>query len=372
MKPIRVLVFAMEFGKNASTESALYNQYLKLTKIASLLILVVWNNTENKIFKNLKIVKVPFPYKPFWTLRNTLAFTKSMIQNRNNFDIVFSKMFGPHILIPSILAKLLFRKRFVLFIPGNHQIYRNKENRNLRIIMKIALMFADKIGTFSPSILDEFEYHMKKIDRKKIFYILNPVDCKKFKPNEQDMYENTILSVGRIASVKNHEMLINAIPFIVKEFPDIKIKIIGAIQDEVYYNKIKELAKNTRCEKNIEFVGKIDHEQLPNWYNSCKIFVLTSRSEGIPNSLLEAMACGKPFISTAVGGIPDIVKDKINGMFVEIDHYEELAKKINSLLKNTKERNEMGKRNREMIEKKFSEEVFIDEFKTVFTQVVSK
>jgi len=368
MNSIRVLVFATDFMENAPTESILFNEYLNFSKIVSIIVLA--RNFSNKTYENLRTIQVPAVYKPLWTFRNVLAFTTSMIKTRNEFDIIYTRMIGPHILIPAIIAKLLFRKKFVLFIPGAHQLSKSKENRNLRLIMRIATSIADKIGANSPSYFNEFEYHMgKKIDRKKKFIINQNVDINRFKPKNQDIDENLILSIGRITPIKGFETLIKAVPYIVNEFPDVQIKIIGLIEDQVYYNKLKDLSKDTGYEKNIEFLGLIAHTKLVDWFNSCKIFILTSKSEGQANVILEAMACSKPVIVTSVGGSPDLIEDGINGLLVRVDKPKELAQKIVLLLRNREYGKKIGRVARKTIEEKFSGDIFINKFKEIFEEV---
>jgi glycosyltransferase involved in cell wall biosynthesis len=56
-------------------------------------------------------------------------------------------------------------------------------------------------------------------------------------------------------------------------------------------------------------VGPVDHAQLPDWYRAADLTVLPSHSEGIPNVLLESLACGTPFVATSVGGVPEIARE---------------------------------------------------------------
>jgi glycosyltransferase involved in cell wall biosynthesis len=80
--------------------------------------------------------------------------------------------------------------------------------------------------------------------------------------------------------------------------------------------------------------GYVPHEKLPLWINASDIFVLPSYQEGLPNVVLEAMACRKPVIATRVGGIPEIVSDGVTGILVEPLIVDQLAQAMETLLLN--------------------------------------
>jgi glycosyltransferase involved in cell wall biosynthesis len=90
------------------------------------------------------------------------------------------------------------------------------------------------------------------------------------------------------------------------------------------------------------------------------------RNEGIPRSILEAMACGKPVIAAPNSGIPDVIEDGINGFLVNNNQPNLLAEKIVTLLNDEKYRENIGKSARKTIEEKFSWESFVEQITKLF------
>ncbi len=99
-------------------------------------------------------------------------------------------------------------------------------------------------------------------------------------------------------------------------------------------NVNKYLSQNG-LENNVKLVGWSSHEDLPKYLNSLKLLVIPSYTEGLPNIMLEGMACGTPVLATGVGAIPDIINDEKTGFIMENNSPECIAKKTFSALWNT-------------------------------------
>ncbi|MDD4354135.1 MAG: glycosyltransferase family 4 protein, partial [Candidatus Nanoarchaeia archaeon] len=95
--------------------------------------------------------------------------------------------------------------------------------------------------------------------------------------------------------------------------------------------------------KNKVIIESFGLQDMPNVYNGCDIFVMASQMESFGLAYAEAMACGIPVIGTSVGGIPEIINNNVNGFLIEPKNSVELAKKIQTLLKNPDMREEMGR-----------------------------
>ena len=97
------------------------------------------------------------------------------------------------------------------------------------------------------------------------------------------------------------------------------------------------------------------------------IFILPSYNEGLPMSILEAMSYGLPVISTPVGGIPEIVKDGVNGYLIFPGDNEALAEKIELLAKNKELRLRMGQENYKLVSQKYNAGTIINQLKILYT-----
>jgi len=118
--------------------------------------------------------------------------------------------------------------------------------------------------------------------------------------------------------------------------PRIKFLILGIGPDEP---KLRALSDTLKVSDRVKFLGQISHDEMPEYLKISDIFIRASRSEGLGNSFLEAMAVGIPVIATPVGGIPDFLFDpdlnpnkKPTGVFVGVNNPESIAKQVDRLI----------------------------------------
>ncbi len=114
-----------------------------------------------------------------------------------------------------------------------------------------------------------------------------------------------LLWIGQMVPVKATERLLEAAAALATEFPLLHVALVG---DGPRRAPLEQEATRTPALRGrVTFAGAIDHTALPDWYRAADLFVLPSRSEGVPNVLLEAMATGLPFVASDVGSIGDLL-----------------------------------------------------------------
>lgn len=165
--------------------------------------------------------------------------------------------------------------------------------------------------------------------------IPNGYDSKKFHPIDtqrcrEALYlpENKyiLLNVGNLyGEVKGHKYLIEAMYRIVKDREDILCVIVG---EGKLRNAIEGQIRSLELEKYVKLIGKKPHDEISLWINACDLFVLPSLNEGNPTVLPEVLGCGKPFVGTRVGGVPEIITSEDYGLLVDPADSEDLAEKI--------------------------------------------
>jgi len=141
----------------------------------------------------------------------------------------------------------------------------------------------------------------------------------------------TVFYVGMLNKRKGVDDLIRAIPSVKNEIKDVKVYIAGTGPE---LNKLKNLAKSLGLEENVSFLGFITDEKKISYMKSTDVFVLPTYWESFPLVLLEAMACGRPIISTDVGGNPSAVVDGVNGFLVKPGNWRQISEKLIYLFKN--------------------------------------
>lgn len=150
-------------------------------------------------------------------------------------------------------------------------------------------------------------------DPGKVITLRNGVDLERFKPLDRSACRTrlhvdgfTLLSVGNLLPVKGHELVIDALPGL----PDTTLLIAG---DGPLRAALERQARNLDVAQRVRFLGNLDQAELIEAYNAADALVLASSREGMPNVVLESLACGTPVIATAVGGTPELLDDPVAG-----------------------------------------------------------
>jgi len=137
-----------------------------------------------------------------------------------------------------------------------------------------------------------------------------------------------ILFVGNILLSKGAGVLVRACDRLTRSGVEFRCYLVGRGRDE---SRIRSLIATLGLEERVTLVGPRPLAELTNWYGACDLVALPSYSEGIPNVLREASACGRPFVATRVGGIPEIA-DPATSVLVEPDSPEALADALADVL----------------------------------------
>ena len=193
-------------------------------------------------------------------------------------------------------------------------------------------------------------------------YIYNTLP---FFPNET-AFLNTkrVISVGRLVLQKGYDMLIEAWEKVYPVYPDWRLDIFGEGEDSDFLHRLI-------ASKKLEHLITINAptENIISEYLNSSIYVMSSRYEGFPMVLIEAMSCGLPCISfDCPDGPAEIIADSEDGFFVENGNVTLLAEKIKVLIQNENLRIEMGKKAKENV-KRFSPDIIMKEWDRLFQQL---
>jgi glycosyltransferase involved in cell wall biosynthesis len=237
-----------------------------------------------------------------------------------------------------------------------------------RLAYRIVNPMFDSVLTVSNAVRD-FALQEGGIDPVKTAVIRNGIDINQVasaKPcSRRDLQladaSHLICSVGFIRQVKGFDILIRAAGIVCKEFPKavflIVGEVIGAAAEQQYFTSLQHLATSMGLANNIKFLGASN--QVPSILKMCDVFALLSRSEGLPNVLLEAMACGVPCVATTVGGSPEVLSEPGTGYLVPPHNPKVAADHILMLLRDPQLALRTGEAGRRMVLARFSAQAMV-------------
>ena len=183
-----------------------------------------------------------------------------------------------------------------------------------------------------------------------------------------------IISVGRVIERKGFKYLIDAMPNLLKKYPDATLQIIGG---GPHREKLIEQAKKLGVEKSVSLPGKISQSDLEKAFSECNVFVLPSivdskgDTEGLGVVLIEAMTYHKPVIGTDTGGITDIVINDVSGIRVPQKDSDALFTALDRLFSDEVFAKDIAEKGFTHIEKNFSWRSVIDKFNRVYESVTA-
>ncbi len=162
---------------------------------------------------------------------------------------------------------------------------------------------------------------------------------------------------------KNQMMLMQALEIIVKKHGNVKLLLPG-LQDGA--QECIDFADSHGLDKNVEFLGY--RRDIYDFAGMCDLSLSSSRQEGLPINLIEAMALGNPIVATDVRGNNDIVEDGVNGYLVKLNDYESMADRINSLIENRELLNEFSASCLKLVEK-YSVDNVIEDMTKIYSSL---
>jgi len=204
------------------------------------------------------------------------------------------------------------------------------------------------------------------VGNKKIRVIPIGVNIYDFQPSLPPR-NGDILVPAALIKARGIEYAIKALPKILKEHKDAKLHIVG---DGVQKPFLIRLCKQLGIQRNVFFHGYVNHREMKNFYSSCRLVVLPSILQSFGNVLLEAMASGRPCVTTEALGPREIVINGETGYVVPIADSDTLAEAISRLLSDYELCYRMGKRGRKLVEEKYSWDLVAEQYYRVYKSLV--
>jgi glycosyltransferase involved in cell wall biosynthesis len=297
-----------------------------------------------------------------------LLISYALIKFSKKADILIYFLDSHAYLIPVLTGRLL-RKRIIFLLAASISgSSKSKSSFFTKVSIfseSVNFKLADNIVVYSPVLIEKWD--LQKYAYKILIaheHFLFP-DKFRIKINLNDR-PPVIGYIGRLSGEKGVEMFIRSLPTIISgQNNDFHVLIGG---DGPMRDDIDNYLKKQNLLNRVDITGWISHDILPDYMNRLRLLVIPSYSEGLPNIMLEAMACGTPVLATPVGAIPDIIKDGETGFIMKNNTPECIAENINRVLKDSNlEKIVINAKN--FIEKDFTFESAVMRWKTILEDI---
>lgn len=292
-----------------------------------------------------------------------------------DYDIIHAHGYYFFSTLQCAFLKRLLKFPFILHIHGGIQtpysptsdIYQNiqlifKESIFDRYIGKVSFRSADTLISVAKKDL-EIVQNLYKINSKSNYHIPNGVDINKFKNNNQFERKYITLIATRLTYIKGADIYIKIIKELYKHNKNLKFLIIGE-------GPLKNLVLQAKQNLPVEFYPSYAYEKIQDIYNMSKLLLITSRTEGVPNTIYESFACETPVIASNVGGISGVINSDENGYLFNIKNYKKAVNLILNLVDDEPKIKRLGRNGRKLIEREFSWEIITNKIYDVYKKLL--
>jgi sugar transferase (PEP-CTERM/EpsH1 system associated) len=209
------------------------------------------------------------------------------------------------------------------------------------------------------------------ISPKKVHTIVNGIDLKRFatcKPDRKALGfaedDRVVGVVARLVPVKDHATLLQAFHMVAARLPLTKLLIIG---DGPERPGLESMVENLGLHGVVRFLGA--RHDVPELIASLDVAVLSSKEEGLPLCILEALASGKPVVATRVGGIPSVVLKGETGILVPAGDPEALSSALLSMLSDADHAKQLGQNGRKLVERRYDLQKSLNDYYSLYKKL---
>jgi glycosyltransferase involved in cell wall biosynthesis len=376
-------IITYPFNKNSKLDISLPNLIEIFMPLSSDIFVITGNFLLNSN-KRIHVIRIKGDEKQEWILIRALKYiqanlrvTVQLLKILKNVDIVVFNKGAQGYLVPMLISKLM-RKKIIVFSYRygsspkiankiySERLFRFSELFSSNVadfLTKVASSLANQIIIESENLINRKWMHRY---RDKIYIYKAPyTDIKFFKIKKNlEKRRDLVGYIGRFSKEKGVVNFAKAIPLILKR-NDVGVLMGGS---GPLLDVIKEELKANKSYNKVMLAGWIAHNGLPDHFNELKLLVLPSYIEGLPEVVLEAMACGTPVLATPVGGVPDLIKDRETGFIMEDNSPECIAENVVRALEYPN-LDKIAKNARKLIEDEYSYEAAVEKYRKILESI---
>ena len=322
-------------------------------------------------------------YKPSIHIYFSRDLVEALKKSINRYDLVHSHEYRSYIsLVISYYAKR-YSTPYILQTHG--QLHRIDAWRKLKWFYDVLFgyrLLRDAAKVIALNHVEAEQYRAMGVPEEKIAIIPNGIDLSEYVnlppkgafKKKFNIPENgkIILYLGRIHKIKGIDILIKAYAYMRNKMNLRDIVLVIAGPDDGYLNEAKRLAQALDVSNHVLFTGPLYGEDKMAAYIDSEVYVLPSRYETFPMTILEAYACEKPVVASEVGGLRDLVRNGETGLLFKPENVKQLAERIFNILNDDKMAEEMGLKGRNFVEENFAIEKIIEKLEKLYEEAVKK
>jgi glycosyltransferase involved in cell wall biosynthesis len=299
-------------------------------------------------------------------IKTQVKITRRVVES-SHVDTWIFFMGGETLVIPMATAKLL-QKRAIIVLPGSITTTMESIGDRLvipvRILAMVARRLCERIVIYSPGLITEWNlepYRHKILVAHEHFLDFNTLTV------TAPLHDRPPLIgyIGRLSGEKGVQHFAQALPAILSDQQGFRVLIGG---DGALKETIASSLQEEGLNAHVDLPGWISHDDLPRYLNQLRLLVLPSYTEGLPNIMLEAMACGTPVLATPVGAIPDVIIDGKTGFIMENNSPECIAENVIRAL-NSPDLEEIAEAGRRFVEENFTFERTVENWKEILQSI---
>lgn len=276
-------------------------------------------------------------------------------------------------MIGRLAAKACKVKKIMYTAHGFH-FFKGSPLKNWLLYYPVEFLLSKITDALFTINLEDFNLAREKMLAKHVYFVEGiGVDLDKFKSIAIDTNDGAytafddsrinLITIGEFIDRKNYSTLLHSVAKLEKE--KFRLFICGIGERE---NQIRLLAQSLGLENNVVFLGY--RKDIPQLLKRCDIFVFTSFQEGLPVSVMEAMACGLPVVCSDIRGNSDLIDDALGGFTCNPHNSDEFYNRLKLLCNNEEERKRLGQYNLEKI-KKYSSQELSKKMKSYYSEIMN-
>jgi glycosyltransferase involved in cell wall biosynthesis len=291
---------------------------------------------RSEVAPGIEWLPVKFPDAPgvlqysLFQIRATIA----LWRGRRGWDAAWFLLGGTAMAAPIIASRIAGKKVVLVWTASSAKSAVHQHGPLsfhtllLSVLESLAITFSTHVVTYGPSV----SLHVRRLQSRVdiLPYGAEFVEFDRYKPGEPVTARPISIGfVGRLSHEKGILNFLEALTILLLDVPDLDAYVVGAGPLGL---RLREFAKRPELKGRLHATGYVGQERLPALYGRMRVLVIPSYTEGGPNVMLEAMACGTPVLATKVGTIPDVIKDHVNGFLLSDNTPESIAEGVRAVL----------------------------------------